>query len=209
MEEIFLIEIILQWFEDIGLVGLFAAMFLEGLSIPFPGVAVVLAYGYILPFSYWDTAWIAIGMSLVYCMASIVPYYLGSKLEGLFIKRPNKGLQRAKDLFVRYGGWSVAISRPFGLGNYISYVAGMSKMRLTPYLILTFIGIYPWSFVMICLGNYFNGSFEAFSTFYKNNSVYLYISLVILLGFIFLYFFIKNKRKNSRTIVKEGGDDRA
>lgn len=209
MEGILLVEQILSWLDEIGLVGLFAAMFLEGSSLPFPGIAVVLAYGYILPFSYLNTAWVAAGMSIVYCIASLIPYFLGSKLEGLFQNRPKKGLQRATDLFVRYGGWSVAICRPFGLGNYISYVAGMSKMRLTPYLFLTFIGIFPWSFVMIVLGNYFNGSYEAFRVFYQNNSMYLYIAVTVLLGIIFLYFFIKNKRNNSKTAIKDGGDDRA
>ena len=201
-----MIEIILLWLKEIGLVGLFAAMFLEGSSLPFPGIAVVLAYGYILPFSYWNTVWVAAVMSVVYWMASLLPYFLGSKLEGLFQKRPKIGLQKAKDLFVRYGAWSVAMSRPFGLGNYISYVAGMSKMRLTPYLLLTFIGIYPWSYVMILVGNYFNGSYEAFKAFYQNNSVYLYIAAAISLGIIFLFFFIKDKRNEGRTTVREGGN---
>ncbi|WP_159426156.1 DedA family protein [Desulfolucanica intricata] len=183
-----MIEIILNWLKDIGLVGLFATMFLEGSSLPFPGIAVVIAYGYILPFKYFDIIWVAAGMSFVYCMASLIPYGLGIKFEGLFGKYPKKGLQKAKDLFVRYGYWSVAISRPFLIGNYISYVAGMSKMRLKPYLFLTFIGIYPWSLGMILLGKYFNGSYEAFRSFYLNNSVYLYIALIIIisLGIIFL-----------------------
>jgi membrane protein DedA with SNARE-associated domain len=203
MGGVLLIEIILHWLEDIGLAGLFAAMFLEGSSLPFPGIAVVLAYGYILPFSYWNTAWIAAWMSVIYCISSLIPYFLGRKLEGLFQKRPKKGLQKAKDLFVRYGGWSVAISRPFGIGNYISYVAGMSKMKLVPYLLLTFIGIYPWSYVMLLLGNYFNGSYEAYQSFYRNYSVYLYLGAGIIAGISFLFFFLKRNK------AREGGKDGA
>jgi membrane protein DedA with SNARE-associated domain len=198
-----LIEIILHWLKEIGLLGLFAAMFLEGSSLPFPGIAVVLAYGFILPFSYWNTVWVAAGMSLVYCLASLIPYFLGSRLEGLFQKK--KGLQKAKDLFVRYGGWSVAISRPFGIGNYISYVAGMSRMKLTSYLFLTFVGIYPWSYVMILLGNYFNGSYETFQAFYQEHTVYLYSAVAILFAILSVYFFMKNKREESRAVVREGG----
>jgi membrane protein DedA with SNARE-associated domain len=190
-----LIETILRWLEDIGLVGLLAAMFIEGSSLPFPGIAVVLAYGYILPVSYWNAVWIASGMSAVYCMASLIPYFIGDKLEAMFNKRPVKGLQKAKDLFVRYGIWSVALFRPFGLGNYISYVAGMSKMKLIPYLLLTFIGIYPWSYVMILLGNYFDGSYQAFKAFYQNHGVYLYIGGALLSVLLFLYFYRKNKRR--------------
>lgn len=188
-----MIETIINWFENIGFVGLFASMFLEGASLPFPGIAVVLAYGYILSFDYWNTAWVAAGMSLVYSLASLLPYFLGNQLERLFKKRPKKGLEKAKEFFVRYGKWSVAISRPFGLGNYISYVAGMSGMRLSQYLILTFIGIYPWSYVMILLGNYFNGSYEAFMSFYQSHSLYVYSALAATLVLVILYFLIKNK----------------
>jgi len=203
------VEIILNWLKEIGIIGLFAAMFLEGSSLPFPGIAVVLAYGYILPFSYWNTAWIAALMSVVYCLASLLPYFFGSKVEGLFKKRAKKGLDKAKRLFVRYGVWSVAFSRPFGLGNYISYVAGMSKMRLSSYLLLTFIGIYPWSFVMILLGNYFNGSYQAFKQFYDHYSGYLYSAVALILVMIFIYFYMKNKREQERTPVREGGNNRA
>lgn len=204
-----MIELILHWLEAIGLFGLIAAMFLEGSSLPFPGIAIVLAYGYILPFSYWNTFLIAALMSVVYSISSLIPYFVGNKLERLFQKRSNKGLEKAKGLFIRYGGWSVALTRPFGLGNYISYVAGMSKMRLTPYLLLTFIGIFPWSFVMILLGNYFNGSYEAFRSFYQNNSIYLYIVAVITIGMIVSFFILKNKRNQVRSTVVEGGNDGA
>ncbi|MFT4415455.1 DedA family protein [Fredinandcohnia humi] len=202
-----MIEIILDWLEDIGLVGLFVAMFLEGSSLPFPGIAVVLAYGYILPFSYWNTFLVATGMSFVYCCASLLPYYIGKKFEGHFLKDSRKGLQKAKDIFIRYGAWSVAMTRPFGLGNYISYVAGISKMKLSSYLLLTFLGIYPWSFVMILLGNYFNGSYEAFKAFYQANSMYLYLSVSILVGIILFYFIRKNKRNAETTAVKAGGNE--
>lgn len=183
--------------------GLFAAMFLEGSSLPFPGIAVVLAYGFILPVNYWNTLWIAAGMSVVYCLASLIPFYLGGQLEGIFNGRKRKGFEKAKDLFVRYGRWSVALSRPFGIGNYISYVAGASKMKVIPYLLLTFIGIYPWSYVMILLGNYFNGSYEAFQAFYQDNSVYIYSTMAVVLLTISLYLFLKNRRRT----VQEGGVD--
>ncbi|MFD1737869.1 DedA family protein [Bacillus salitolerans] len=202
-----MIEAILHWLENIGLLGLFAAMFLEGSSLPFPGIAVVLAYGYILPINYWNTVWVAAGMSFFYCLASLIPYVIGSKLEGLLTKR--KGFQKAKNLFVRYGMWSVALTRPFGLGNYISYVAGVSKMKLIPYIALTFIGIYPWSYVMLLLGNYFNGSYEAFMAFYENHSVYVYTAGGIFIGMLCLFFMMKNKRNRVKTRIMEGGNDGA
>jgi membrane protein DedA with SNARE-associated domain len=202
-----LVETTLHWLEGIGLAGLFIAMLLEGSSLPFPGIAVVLAYGYILPVTYWNAVWAAAGMSIAYSLASLIPYFIGSKLERLLIKR--KGFLKAKAVFVRYGKWSVALTRPFGVGNYISYVAGVSKMRLTHYLTLTFLGIFPWSYVMILLGNYFNGSYEAFKVFFQSYSVYLYAAAAMLIGVIFLFFMMKNKRNQKRTHRLEGGREDA
>ncbi|MBO8157862.1 MAG: VTT domain-containing protein [Bacillaceae bacterium] len=191
-----MVDYILNMLKEIGLPGLFAAMFLEGLSIPFPGIAVVLAYGYILPVNYLNTAYIAMGMSAAYSLSSLVPYVLGGKLEWFF-QKPSKGFQKARELFVRYGQWSVAVSRPFGLGNYISYAAGMSKMNLTRYLSLTFMGIYPWSYVMLLLGNYFNGSYSAFQAFYQNHSIYVYAAVSVMTGVALLYYLLKHIRKRT------------
>lgn len=187
-------NLILSWLRELGLLGLFGAMLLEGSSLPFPGVAVVFGYGYILPLTLAFTAKTAAGMSLMYCGASLIPYFLGSRLEGIFLKKPSKGLNKAKALFNRYGFWSVALLRPFGLGNYISYVAGMSSMRLVPYLFFTFIGIYPWSFAILTLGKYFNGNYEAFRSFYYRNSVFIYSAAVfILIAIICIY--VGNRKK--------------
>ncbi|MFZ3579960.1 DedA family protein [Virgibacillus sp. DJP39] len=194
-----MVEKILFWLKEAGFAGLLTAMFLEGSSLPFPGIAVILAYGYILPFDYWDNLLVAAWMSVVYSVASLIPYFIGHKLEIKLQKSPKKGLKKAKKLFSRYGRWSVSFSRPFGLGNYISYVAGMSKMKIITYLLFTFIGIFPWSYGMLLLGNYFNGSYQAFKSFYKNNSIYLYIAVAIIVGIIFLYIFIKNK-KNKKSV---------
>lgn len=179
---------------ELGKFGLFGAMFIEGSSLPFPGVVVVFAYGYMLHSGLYYTSKVAIGMSIMYCIASLIPYFLGSRLDGLFLNKPNKGLYKAKALFNRYGFWTVAILRPFGLGNYISYVAGMSNMKLVHYLFLTFLGIYPWSVGILSLGKYFNGNYEAFKSFYYKNSVLMYGAWVlILITIICLY--IRNKRK--------------
>ncbi|QOR68740.1 VTT domain-containing protein [Cytobacillus suaedae] len=204
-----MIDFILNWLEQIGLGGLFAAMFLEGSSLPFPGIAIVLAYGSILPFSYWNTFIVAVGMSITYSMASLIPYIIGRKFEGILGKKSKKGLKKATDFFIRYGGWSVALTRPFGLGNYISYVAGISRMNMTPYLILTFIGIFPWSFIMILLGYHLNGSYEALLTLYHDNSIYFYIALAISSGIIFIYISQKIKKNQGKQAVLEGGNNGA
>ncbi|WP_099157489.1 DedA family protein [Virgibacillus ndiopensis] len=189
-------EQIIEWLGAIGKPGLYMVMLLEGSSLPFPGVILVLSFGYILSPDYLDTAFLALNMSICYSLASLVPYFLAMKLESLISKKLKKGLDKGKAFFNRFGVWSIALSRPLGVGNYISYIAGMSRINVLKYFILTLIGIYPWSYVMIFLGDYFNGSYEAFKGFFDTYSTYVYIAAGIVIIVVIVYFFYKKSKKD-------------
>ncbi|WP_188456304.1 DedA family protein [Virgibacillus oceani] len=185
-----MVQQIIEWLGELGKPGLYIVMLLEGSSLPFPGVILVLSFGYILSPGYLDTAFLAINMSICYSLASLIPYFLAKKLESFISKRLKKGLDKGRAFFNRFGVWSIALSRPLGVGNYISYIAGMSRVNVFKYFSLTLIGIYPWSYVMIMLGDYFNGSYEAFKQFFDAYSIYVYIAagLVILGVIVFIYY---------------------
>ncbi|WP_062107268.1 DedA family protein [Bacillus niameyensis] len=200
-----MVQQFLQWLSAMGLPGLFLTMFLEGSSLPFPGVVFVFSYGYLLSPGYVNTSFIAAGMGVSYTLASLIPYFLGRKVERLIPKKMEKGLQKGISLFKTYGIWSIAFSRPFGVGNYISYVAGMSKVNLFKYSILTFIGIYPWSYVMILLGDYFKGNYEAFKEYFQAYSIYGYGLLSIGLVIFILIYYRKFKKRNLLSEIEEGG----
>lgn len=148
-----LADIIITFLNKIGLIGLFLAMFLEGSSLPFPGVIVVLSYGYAMDLSIIEAVFISIVMSIIYSIASFIPFLLASRCEGIIRKKFGRKLDKAQAWFIRYGMWSISLSRPFSVGNYISYVAGMSKVPKLKYFFYTFIGILPWSFIMLVIGN--------------------------------------------------------
>jgi membrane protein DedA with SNARE-associated domain len=182
-----MIETVRAFLESIGMIGLYAAVFIEGSSLPFPGILVVLAYGGFFSMDLVDTALVSAVMALVYSIASLIPYCLGSKMERWLHKKFQKGLKRAAQLFQRYGLWSIMISRPFGIGNYISYLAGMSRIGIGKYLALTFSGIFPWCFAILWLGRCFEGNYEAFQAFYAEFN-YLVYSAVLLAAAVFIAF---------------------
>ncbi|MBW8351090.1 VTT domain-containing protein [Bacillus sp. IITD106] len=199
-----MIQQFLEWLNTLGIPGLFIVMFLEGSSLPFPGLIVVLSYGYVLSPGYVQTIFLAAGMAVSYSLSSLIPYFLGLKLERYFPQRFKKGLEKGTAYFKRYGIWSIALSRPFGIGNYISYVAGISKVNVLKYLILTFIGIYPWSYVMVLLGDYFKGNYETFKNYFSSFGIYGYGAAVVVIITIFVFYKLKQK-KRVLTEVREGG----
>ncbi|WP_164214407.1 VTT domain-containing protein [Virgibacillus sp. YIM 98842] len=184
-----MVQQFLDWLNAIGLPGLYLAMFLEGSSIPMPGVIIVLTFGYLLSPGFFAMAAIAAVMSLFYTCASLIPFYLAAKLESKFPERLKRKLAKSQIYFNRYGTWSIAFSRPFGVGNYISYIAGLSKVNPFTFTLLTFLGIYPWCVVMLWLGNYFNGNIEAVTQFFYSREIFLYgiIGIIFALGLLLLW----------------------
>ena len=203
-----MVQQFLEWLNTIGLPGLFFVMFLEGSSLPFPGLIMVLSYGYLLSPGYIDTAFISLGMSISYTVASLIPYLLGMKLEGYFSKRLEKGLKKGQIYFNKYGVWTIALSRPFGIGNYISYLAGISKVNLYKYIILTFLGIYPWSYIMILLGEYFKGNYVMFKNYFGSYSIYGYGAAAFVIAVVILFYYRKMKLDKREISAGDGGGNK-
>lgn len=193
-----IIDQLLLFLKDIGLAGLFTAIFLEGASVPFPGIIAVLAYGGLLELSMSKMVGIAAMMAIIYSLASLFPYFVGNKMEHLLGKKIRKGLKAASRFFNRYGIWSIALSRPFGIGNYISYLAGISKVGITTYLLLTFVGIFPWCFAILYLGDVLNGNYKHFITLFNEYKGVFY-GIGLLLAIVFTVYSIWKHRKSNRT----------
>lgn len=131
--------------------GLYLSMLLEGSSLPFPGMVVILTIANLMSPGITEAFWLALGMSLAYSLASYIPYFIGLKFQSSLKGRLK--LSKVQSWFRRYGEWSICLSRPFGVGNYISYVAGMSKVNPWRYGVLTFTGIFPWAYAMLLLAS--------------------------------------------------------
>lgn len=193
-----MISYLLHLLAGMGIAGLFITMAIEGLSIPIPGLIMVLTYGYILNPSIVEILGIALGMSIAYSISSFVPYSISTRLSFSRPKWLRKGIKRVNRWFRRYGEWSIAITRPFGVGNYISYLAGMAKVRPWKYAALTFLGIYPWSVAVLLLGKICRGNIHL-----ARQAVQNYWSLIVLAVLVIaaIYFGImfSNRRLNRET----------
>ena len=120
-----MLQFALDFLEKCGVLGLFAATALEASSLPFPGALFMLIYGYIMNVSSWKLVLLSAANSVVYTIFTLVPYGIGHKLEKYSKKRfDEKKIAKAQNWFKKYGEWSIALSRPLSIGNYISYISG-------------------------------------------------------------------------------------
>jgi Uncharacterized membrane-associated protein len=170
---------------SIGIFGLILVMAVEGASVPFPGIVVILALGYILRIGPDRIPLIAAEMGIAYSAASYIPYLVGMKLETVIRRKYEKEINKAQGWFYKYGEYTIALLRPFALGNYISYIAGISRVKPWKYVMLTFAGIYPWCFAVLTIAHMTSGNVNTGIQMVQSNAIYAYI-IVILITVIFV-----------------------
>lgn len=166
---------------------LLGAMAIEGSSIPFPGILVTLAFGSTMRPTFLESMIVALFMAIVYASASFIPYAIGRKfgVKVLSIfdnrRRIKASIEKSKDIVKKYGIVTIAISRFFGWGNKISYIAGISKIKYLPYGVLTFSGIYTWALIMLNLGKLFKGDTSKIINILEKYTIAIYLMIGIVI----------------------------
>jgi membrane protein DedA with SNARE-associated domain len=194
-----LMQYVLEFLEKCGIWGLFVASAIEASSLPFPGATVVLVYGFVLKVTQnthpWQLVAIAFVNSLVYVVFSLIPYQIGSKLEAFSKKKFDmKKIEKAQRWFQKYGEWSITLSRPTGFGNYISYLSGISKIKIGRFLLFSFLGVFPWNTLLLFVGSM--GDLDTIQRFLDRSEkwgIYLFATLIFITATWFISKRIRQK----------------
>jgi membrane protein DedA with SNARE-associated domain len=157
-----LVNEISHFIREAGLPGIFALMAISAACIPIPSEVVMLFAGFAVadPASSGSSHHLTLaGIVLAGVAGSMVGSWIaygvgrggrlellerhGSKLK-LIPTHPNQ-IERADRWFARYGGWAVLFGRmvPF-VRAFVSLPAGVSKMPLLRFSVLSLIGTIPW-----------------------------------------------------------------
>lgn len=182
-----MLELFNHYFAQLSYLIIFLAALAEGLTIPCPSMAVLLMAGAATAtdkVSFW--AAVLVG-SVAYTVGAIVPYAIGYHLPGLqrlpwvgrFIEASLKSLDQVNKLFVRHGEKIVALSRPFWIGNCVSYFAGINRMKPLKFLLFTFLGIFGWSVTVVYIGHVFSTNLGKAATLIKQYSWMSFVVLVL------------------------------
>lgn len=183
-------EFVIDLIKDYGVWGLLASLALEASSVPFPGGLVTLTFGYFLDPSLPKLFTYALLASVVYTLFSFIPYGIGHKLEDKLKEKTNtKKIEKAQRWFKKFGSWSIAFTRPIGLGNYVSYIAGVSRVNVWKFALLTFVGIFPWTMTMLWLGS--TGNLKSMKGFMDEMQIYGVVALGLA---ALIYFFYRHKK---------------
>ena len=177
-------------------------MAIQSACIPIPSEVIMPLAGYALAHTQAQLILLATVASLASNLGSIPAYWVGARggrpmveRYGSYLLLSRHDLDRVDDFFARFGSLAVLIGRMLPIiRTFIAFPAGVAKMNQVRFHIYTFIGSWPWCYVLayvgVKLGAQFNTNPRFKEVFHR---FHLGVELLIVLGAIL---FIASHWKN-------------
>lgn len=140
-----------------------------------------------------------VGLLVLYYISRLVSeerLYRFVDKYGKWIKLKGKDVARANDWFKRYGEVAVLVCRfvPV-LRVLITIPAGINRMNVMKFVVLSLIGTTIWNFALIYLGSLLSDSWDVLMNGIHTYSYVMYVLLAVVIVYI-IYRFVKRKRKS-------------
>lgn len=196
-----LLELIRVWLEQlimaIGYAGILFAMFIENLFPPIPSEAILLFSGFLVKTGDLTFTGVLAVSVLGSLLGAIVIYYLGVWADepvlrrfirryGRYLFLPESQLDQALQVFGRHGQKMVFFGRMIPVvRSLISVPAGLNRMPLGRFILLTLIGSTIWNTILTGAGVLLGQNWERMLAFTER---YEDLVLVVLAAIMLVWF---------------------
>lgn len=181
---------ILLTIERFGYGGVFVLMTLESAGLPIPSEITMAFSGFLVSkesFSFWETVVAGTAGNIV---GSVLFYWIGARFGRPFVVRWGayiffrvSELERAERWFGRWGNWAIFLSRLLpAVRTYISFPAGLARMRLLPFTLLTAAGSFPWVLGLTWAGAAFREHWEEVRRYFERFDFLIGAAVLIGIG---------------------------
>jgi len=145
---------------SLGYAGIAALMGIESACIPLPSEIIMPFAGYLVHTGRFNLIWAATAGAIGCNLGSIVAYGVGAwggrplvLRYGRWVLMSPHDLDRITHFFEKYGGITVLVGRLLPVvRTFIAFPAGVAKMPQLRFHIYTFIGSWPWCYVLAYVG---------------------------------------------------------
>lgn len=186
--------------ESLGYAGVFALMTLESANIPIPSEAIMPFAGFLVwqgVFSFWWVVWWG---TLGNVVGSLISYYgaewiIAQRGRSALVRRliSERSLGLASRWFARWGSASVFFSRLLPVvRTFISFPAGMGKMRPGRFIVFTAAGSFLWSLLLAWAGYALGTRWDALSPYFHAIDAAIVVLCVVAFGW---WVFARKKSK--------------
>ena len=175
--------------EALGYFGIFLGMAIESINVPLPSEVLMTFSGALVAegeFNFWLVVLLG---ALGNVAGSVGNYYLAAyggrpffEKYGKYVLVHKRDLEMADRWFAKYGLATVFFTRMLPVvRTFISFPAGLSRVPMVPFVLLTFAGSFIWSAFLTYLGFYFGENYEEqIRPIFKQFDLAIGVALVLL-----------------------------
>lgn len=193
------VQFILQVITQIGYPGIVGLMALESMGVPIPSEVVMPASGWLASDGALNLFVVTIAGTVGCTIGSAIAYWIGYwggraavMRYGRYVFLNEKHLDAAERWFNKHGTAAIFFTRLMPvIRTYISFPAGMAKMRFWPFIIVSAIGSAIWCFILAYIGFVLGPRWDSI------NGAYNFLTIVLLaaLGLVFVVWWYRRRRK--------------
>ncbi len=216
------LEFIRQVYETLGWPGVVLMMAIESAAIPLPselimplgGWMLIQAKGLGMAHVLLAGLYGAIGNLLGSWVAYAVAAWGGRPLlerYGRYVLISPHDLDRADRWFAKYGTWAVFFSRLLPVvRTFISVPAGIARMNLLKFSILTVVGSFPWSLGLAYGGYLLGARWESLRSAMRPFDIPIIVVILLLIA-IYVWRHVRAMRRDRTLVTPEDrhGDESA
>ncbi len=175
---------------SLGYTGIVVLMAIESACIPLPSELIMPFAGYMTHKGHFTLFWSGIAGAFGCVVGSLVAYYVGlyggrplAERYGRWVFFSRRDLERADAWFARYGLWAAFLSRLMPIvRTFISFPAGIARVPVVPFSVLTFVGSFPWCLLLAWAGQKLADNWHSIKDYFHGADVV--IGALIVVGFV-------------------------
>lgn len=170
-----------------GLVAVFVLMVAESCGIPFPSEVVMPSAGLLAAGGHLNLVAAIFAGAFANLVGSLIAYGLAARFgeplllgPGRYIGIRRHHLETADGWFQRWGLWAVFFGRVLPvIRTYISFPAGLARINLARFTILTFVGALPWCAALAIVGYELGRNYDRISSPIQKGAIVIALLVVI------------------------------
>jgi len=193
--------------EALGYPGIFLLMIIEGILTPIPSEFIMPFAGFLAYEGRLNLVLvIAVGTAGA-AIGNYVAYHIGARVGRPLISRYGRWiglgedeLRWAEEWFSKYGNVGILLGHAVpGIRSFISFPAGIGRMRIRNFVVLSTIGAGIWNSVLVVSGYLLVERWRALATTTDNVDVYVAVAgVAVMVGYVY-WRKARRKARASRT----------
>ena len=192
---------IIATISTLGYGGIVLLMAIESACIPLPSEVIMPFSGFLVYQGRFDIWLIALAGAIGCVIGSVVAYWVGMyggrpliEKYGKYILISHHDLDLADRWFKKHGDSVIFFSRLLPVvRTYISFPAGIARMRFWHFIVYTFVGSYIWSWGLGYVGLKLGENWENLKNYFRGAD-YIIVALIIFGLVWWIYRHLKSKK---------------